>query len=289
MIAILGKEFKHYFKSPIGYVFMGFVFVVFGILFTVNLFYQNSDYSQVVGSQITIMFVLFFGTPLITMKLLAEEKNKRTDQLIITSPINITDFILGKYFAASGLFLLTIILTMIQPLILSIFGEIPIPKIIGSYIGFMLLGCSLIAMGLFISALSSSQMIAAVVTYIVFLAILFSDTIILTLPKDRLSSILFASLLVIIITLLVYFIVKNIVITITITAIGIAIIVKIYIVNPIFYDGFMINFFGYFSLLARFKTFTMGILDLGSIIYYISISIIFVFLSVQVIEKRRWS
>ena len=289
MIAILGKEFKHYFKSPIGYVFMGFVFVVFGILFTVNLFYQNSDYSQVVGSQITIMFVLFFGTPLITMKLLAEEKNKRTDQLIITSPINITDFILGKYFAASGLFLLTIILTMIQPLILSIFGEIPIPKIIGSYIGFMLLGCSLIAMGLFISALSSSQMIAAVVTYIVFLAILFSDTIILTLPKDRLSSILFASLLVIIITLLVYFIVKNIVITITITAIGIAIIVMIYIVNPIFYDGFMINFFGYFSLLARFKTFTMGILDLGSIIYYISISIIFVFLSVQVIEKRRWS
>ncbi|WP_273325930.1 ABC transporter permease [Vallitalea guaymasensis] len=289
MIAILGKEFKHYFKSPIGYVFMGFVFVVFGILFTVNLFYQNSDYSQVVGSQITIMFVLFFGTPLITMKLLAEEKNKRTDQLIITSPINITDFILGKYFAASGLFLLTIILTMIQPLILSIFGEIPIPKIIGSYIGFMLLGCSLIAMGLFISALSSSQMIAAVVTYIVFLAILFSDTIILTLPKDRLSSILFASLLVIIITLLVYFIVKNIVITITITAIGIAIIVMIYIVNPIFYDGFMINFFGYFSLLARFKTFTMGILDLGSIIYYISISIMFVFLSVQVIEKRRWS
>ncbi|WP_113673300.1 ABC transporter permease [Vallitalea guaymasensis] len=289
MIAILGKEFKHYFKSPIGYVFMGFVFVVFGILFTVNLFYQNSDYSQVVGSQITIMFVLFFGTPLITMKLLAEEKNKRTDQLIITSPINITDFILGKYLAASGLFLLTIILTMIQPLILSIFGEIPIPKIIGSYIGFMLLGCSLIAMGLFISALSSSQMIAAVVTYIVFLAILFSDTIILTLPKDRLSSILFASLLVIIITLLVYFIVKNIVITITITAIGIAIIVMIYIVNPIFYDGFMINFFGYFSLLARFKTFTMGILDLGSIIYYISISIIFVFLSVQVIEKRRWS
>lgn len=289
MIAILGKEFKHYFKSPIGYVFMGFVFVVFGILFTVNLFYQNSDYSQVVGSQITIMFVLFFGTPLITMKLLAEEKNKKTDQLIITSPINITDFILGKYFAASGLFLLTIILTMIQPLILSIFGEIPIPKIIGSYIGFMLLGCSLIAMGLFISALSSSQMIAAVVTYIVFLAILFSDTIILTLPKDRLSSILFASLLVIIITLLVYFIVKNIVITITITAIGIAIIVMIYIVNPIFYDGFMINFFGYFSLLARFKTFTMGILDLGSIIYYISISIIFVFLSVQVIEKRRWS
>lgn len=289
MIAILGKEFKHYFKSPIGYVFMGFVFVVFGILFTVNLFYQNSDYSQVVGSQITIMFVLFFGTPLITMKSLAEEKNKKTDQLIITSPINITDFILGKYFAASGLFLLTIILTMIQPLILSIFGEIPIPKIIGSYIGFMLLGCSLIAMGLFISALSSSQMIAAVVTYIVFLAILFSDTIILTLPKDRLSSILFASLLVIIITLLVYFIVKNIVITITITAIGIAIIVMIYIVNPIFYDGFMINFFGYFSLLARFKTFTMGILDLGSIIYYISISIIFVFLSVQVIEKRRWS
>ncbi|QUH29718.1 ABC transporter permease [Vallitalea guaymasensis] len=289
MIAILGKEFKHYFKSPIGYVFMGFVFVVFGILFTVNLFYQNSDYSQVVGSQLTIMFVLFFGTPLITMKLLAEEKNKKTDQLIITSPINITDFILGKYLAASGLFLLTIILTMIQPLILSIFGEIPIPKIIGSYIGFMLLGCSLIAMGLFISALSSSQMIAAVVTYIVFLAILFSDTIILTLPKDRLSSILFASLLVIIITLLVYFIVKNIVITITITAIGIAIIVMIYIVNPIFYDDFMINFFGYFSLLARFKTFTMGILDLGSIIYYISISIMFVFLSVQVIEKRRWS
>lgn len=289
MTAILGKEFKHYFKSPIGYVFMGFVFVVFGILFTINLFYQNSDYSQVVGSQVTIMFVLFFGTPLITMKLLAEEKNKKTDQLIITSPINITDFILGKYFAASSLFLLTIIFTMIQPLVLSIFGEIPVPKIIGSYIGFMLLGCSLIAMGLFISALSSSQMIAAVVTYIVFLAILFSDTIILTLPKDRLSSILFASFLVIIITLLVYFTVKNIVITITITAIGMAIIVMVYIVNPILYDGFMINFFGYFSLLARFKTFAMGILDLGSIIYYISISIIFVFLSVQVIEKRRWS
>lgn len=289
MFAIMGKELKHYFKSPIGYVFMGFVLIIFGILFTINLFYQNGDYSQVVGSQSTVIFVLFFGTPLITMKLLAEEKKQKTEQLIITSPVTITDFVLGKFFAALTLFLLTLAITIFHPIVLSTFGEIPVAKIIGSYTGFIFLGCAMIAIGLFISALSSSQMIAAVVTYIVFFGILFSDTLVLTLPKDRTSSMMFACMLVVLITVMVYFAVKNIIITLITALIGLIILVAVYLLNPLLYDGFMVHFFGWFSLMARFKNFVMGILDLSSIIYYLSIIIIFVFLSIQVIEKRRWS
>ncbi len=180
---------------------------------------------------------------MITAKLIAEEKKQKTDQLIITSPVNISDLILGKFFAALCLFLLTVMVTVLQPMVLSIFGEIPVPKILGTYIGFVLLGCSLIAIGLFISALANNQMVATVVTYIVFLGVIFSDTIILTLPKDRTSSILLACLLAVFITMLVYFTVRNMIITLITAILGMIALGMVYLLNPLFYDGFMINFF----------------------------------------------
>lgn len=189
------------------------------------------------------------------------KETKKTDQLIITSPVNISDLILGKFFAALCLFLLTVMVTVLQPMVLSIFGEIPVPKkILGTYIGFVLLGCSLIAIGLFISALANNQMVATVVTYIVFfLGVIFSDTIILTLPKDRTSSILLACLLAVFITMLVYFTVRNMIITLITAILGMIALGMVYLLNPLFYDGFMINFFGWFSLLGRFKkNFQMG-------------------------------
>ena len=128
MKTILDREFKAYFTSPIGYVFMAFFLLIFGFYFTgVNLYNSYGDYTNVLS---ILSSLLLFAIPLVTMRLLSEEKKNRTDQLLLTTPIHVKDIVLGKYAAAVLLFGITLLLTMIQPAILMLFGNIPVGKIL---------------------------------------------------------------------------------------------------------------------------------------------------------------
>ena len=163
MIAILKREIKSYFITPIGGLYMGFFLLTAGIFFFFsNLMGQSSHFTTLLRS---ILFIYLFAIPLLTMRLFSEEKRQRTDQLLLTSPVSIPEIVLGKFLAAFSLYVLTLLVTLMYVIVIVIFGDLAVWETVGSYIGFILLGASYIAIGVFISAGTENQLTAALVTF----------------------------------------------------------------------------------------------------------------------------
>lgn len=289
MLAIFNKELKSYFSSATGYIFLAVFLFICGIFFALtNLLTSspNANYSSVLGS---ITFVFLLLVPILTMKTFSEETHQKTDQLLLTAPVKLYEVVLGKYFAAVVLFLIALLITCLYPLILSMFGSVAGWEVLGSYVGFALFGSALIAVGIFISSLTESQVIAAVGTFGCVLVFWIMDAIKQSIPTTRMAGIIFALVLAVTIGLIIYFATHNAYLAGGIfVAEGIAVLV-IYLVKKTLFEGFTAKFFDWFSLLSRYDNFSMGILDVSSIVYYITFSAAFVFITIRMIDKRRWS
>jgi ABC-2 type transport system permease protein len=153
----------------------------------------------------------------------------------------------------------------------------------------MLLGGAYIAMGLFLSSLTDSQVVAAVITFIVFFATLFMEGVARSLSTNNKTAFMFFASLIVIICIILWIMMRNIVVCIGTGIIGIGILASVYLFNPTLLDGAIVRFFSWLSVTGRFNNFYMGILDLADIIYYLSIIFVFLFLSIQAIKKKRWS
>lgn len=287
MTTLLGKELKSYFTSPIGYVFMCFFLLIFGLYFTaINIFHPNGNYTYVISS---LSNMLLFTVPILTMRLLSEERKNRTDQLLITAPITVTSIVLGKYLAATTLLLITLAITFIHPLLLMTLGTIPISSILCSYLGFFLLGCTLISIGLFISALTENQIVAAIGCIGAFMFLLLADGIATLIPTSRLASLVFLLIVIMIVSLIIYNGIKDLYISLFISFISIIISCLVFNFKGELFDGLSTKFLKWFSVYGRFESFSNGLLDVSAIIYYLSFIGVFLFLTKQVIEKRSWS
>jgi ABC-2 type transport system permease protein len=288
MLAILNKELRSYFYSATAYIFMGIFLLLAGLFFAMSniLSQPNTYYNSVLGS---LNFVFVLLSPMLTMRIMADETKTRTDQLLLTSPVSVTKVVLGKYFAAAGLFLITLLITVLFPLILSLFGEVASLEILTAYIGFFLMGCCFLAIGVFISSLTDNVVVAAVGTFGVSLFIWLVDSIKQALPSSSTSGLAFAIILTLIVCAIVYNSTKNIIVSAAVGVVGIAASVAVFIVNKVLFEGFIAKIFGWLSLLERNNMFSMGVLNLNSIVYFISFSFIFIFLTIRMIEKRRWS
>ena len=175
MKAIFKKELRGYFLSPIGYIFIG-VFMAFAALFfTLGIIGSGETDISLIFSNINI--ICLFLVSVLTMRSLAEEKNKKTDQLLLTSPVSITEIVMGKYLAAMAVFGITMLTSLVFPIILFVFASPSFAEILGSYIGFALLWGAFIAIGIFISSLTENQIISAFSTFGVLLLIYFMDGI----------------------------------------------------------------------------------------------------------------
>lgn len=287
MITLLNKELKSYFTSPIGYVFMCFFLLIFGLYFTaMNVANHNGDYTYVISS---LSNMLLFTVPILTMRLLSEERKNRTDQLLITAPVTVSSIVLGKYFAAAVLLFITLLITFIHPLLLMTVGTIPMRSILCAYLGFFLLGCTLISIGLFISALTENQIVAAIATIGAFMFLLLADGIATLIPTSRMASLIFVFAIIIIVSLIIYNAIKDIYISLFVAFISIIISCLLFNFKGELFDGLPTKFLQWFSVYGRFDYFVNGLLDVSAIIYYLSFIGVFLFLTKQVIEKRSWS
>jgi ABC-2 type transport system permease protein len=287
MLAIFKRELRNYFMTPIGYIFMGLFLLVAGFFFAYgNLFTKSSYYSGLLGN---ILFVYIFAIPLLTMRSISEEKHQRTDQLLLTSPIRVIDIIGGKFLAAFTVFLITLFITILYALIVGIYGDIAVWETIGAYIGFMLLGACFIALGIFVSALTENQVTAAFVTFFALLLIWLIDLVEQVVPKDNVAGLIFAFAAAIGLALFLYFNTRNLILTLAIGVAVLAAVLVIFFINRLLYDGLISKVLSWFSLLKRYNSFNMGLLKLDSIVYYLSFAFAFLFLSVRVIEKKRWT
>ena len=162
MRAIIKKEFKSYFLSPVGYVFIGLFLIMFSIFFYIDVFnYQSTNFEYIFYSGATI---LTFIVPILTMRTIAEERKNGTEQLLLTSPLSITKVVLGKFIAATLIVIITEICTFMYFGILSYFGMPHITTALVTLLGFLLLAISYISFGIFASSVTENQIIAGVIT-----------------------------------------------------------------------------------------------------------------------------
>lgn len=287
MLAIYKKELRSYFTSIIGYVFIAFFLVIIGIYYSVqNLIYGYANFEYTL-SNITFLFVLL--APLLTMRLMAEENKQKTDQLLYTSPLTATSIVAGKLLAVCSILLIAMGVICFYPLILSLYGTVNMAAAYASILGFFLLGSAYLAIGLFISSLTESQVVAAVISFIVFLVTVLMDGIAGILPTDNKSAFLIFSFLLLILCLIIYRIMNNLTVVVGIGVIGEAGLTAAYLIKPTLFDGSVIKVFDWISVITRYDAFSYATLNVASIIYYVSLTFLFAFLTVQVIKKKRWS
>ena len=167
MWAVLKKEFKSYFLTPIGYVFIGLFLAIFSLIFYITTIYQGASTFQYVFGYV-VMYGVVFLIPLLTMRMFAEERKNGTEQLLLTSPRSITEIVLGKYFAAISVIIITLIFSLIYYGILCFFKAPNLVPTLVMMLGFLLVAMAAIAIGMFISSLTENQIIAAVITIIFF-------------------------------------------------------------------------------------------------------------------------
>ena len=236
MLAIFKREMRAYFTSPVGYMFCSIFFAVSAFLFM--LYNVQAGENAYYPNYFTILLYLFIIIiPLLTMKLISEERKMRTDQLITTAPVTLAGIVFGKYLAALTMFGGSFIVTSIVYYIpLAMYGTPNTARYIGCVIGVFLVGSAFISIGIFISSLTENQFISALGTI---------GAIIFLLLVSALNS---------------------------------------YINNAA-----IRSFLSGLSVTNRYSYFASGIFSYDSLIYFVSLSAVFLFLTICVFEKRRWS
>ena len=234
MGAILKRELGAYFSSATAYVVMAVYFFFSGLFFNFYCISANSSsLSYVYGN---MFYIILFLIPVITMKTFAEEKKQKSDQALLTAPTSLTEIVLGKFLGAFCLYAICCCIFLVYAVVISFFASPEWSVILCTFIGILLLGGSLIAINVFISVMTESMVVAAVIGMGVGLVISMTNYLISLIQVDWIKNIL----------------------------------------NKI-------NFLSYY------ENFTYGILSIVDVVFFLSVTALFLFFTVRVLEKRRWS
>lgn len=287
MIAVLKHELRNYFHSFTAYVFGAFLLAIVGIgamLYNLQAAVSNFEYVLSFG---TIIFVVI--VPILTMRVIAEERKQKTDQLLYSLPISTVKVILGKYLALLVIYLIPLAIISIYPLIFAQFGDVYLPTSYGSLVAIFIMGAALVALGVFISSLTDNQGLAAGIGIAVILFNYYSVSLSEYVSSTAFGSAIELSVLALLLGVIIRYLTRNEQLASGISLILLAVITATYFLNPTAFEGLLPNIMRQLSLFDRFNTFVSGVFDLTAIFYYVSVIVFFLFLSVQSLEKRRYN
>ena len=288
MTAVYKRELRTYFQSMTGPVFIAFLLAFTGIYFVAYNLSAGYPYFSYTLSGSLIVFLV--GIPLITMRSFSEERRSRTDQLLLTAPVSLLRIVMGKYFAMITVIAIPNVIFCIYPLIIRSQGTAYLTVDYISIFVFFLLGCVYAAIGMFISALTESQMIAFISTFGILLVLYLWDGILSLLPSSAISGLAGVVVILAAVVFYIYYMTDNITLAGIIGAAGTAAAVILYIVRPGLFENLLSTLLGRLALANVFTDITANsIVDVTGIVLYLSIIAVFVFLTVQTVQKRRWS
>ena len=236
MKAVLKRELKAYFTSVIGWIFLAAFFFVFNLYFVANNLIYGTPYLSY--SLSNVAFVLVIIIPILAMRSMAEDRRTKTDQLLYTAPVSIPKVIIGKFLALVAIFSIVVGEICLCPLLLSRFGNVPMAESYAAIFGIWLYGCLSIAICVFVSALTESQVIAAVLSF----ALLF-----IGFMMQQITGLISSS------------------------------------------DNVVTKVLNALCTQTHLTNFCNGILDVTGIVYYVSGTVLFLFLTCQLVQKHRWS
>lgn len=287
MPAIYKKELRSYLTSMIGYVFIAFILVIVGLYFSaINI---GSAWPRIGDTLNNATFVFLIAVPVLTMRVIAEEQKQKTDQLLLTAPVKVSQIVTGKYFALVSIYLIPVLIICCYPLILKKFGTVSMAMSYTSILGFFLLGCAEIAVGVFLSSVTESQVIAAVLSFAVLFGSYVAEGIAGFFPETAGASLAAFLVLGLMVCIWIGSMIKNVIVTGILTLLCEGALIVSYVVKSSMFEGSIQKFFGMFNFTDHFINFTNGILDMNGIIYFLSVIVICLFLANQVIQKRRWN
>ncbi len=235
MLAIYKREFKSYFISTMGYVFLTIFLVIFGVMFVFNNIYPNSANMQSFYTSISPLYIIIF-TVILTMRLFTEEKKNRTEVLLLTTPVSAVGIVLGKFLAAFTVYAIGIVSTLIYAIFILCYTEIAMSVVFGGIIALLLYGALFISIGTFISSLTDNQVVSAIATFCILFFLYLAESFVSFIPSTLITNILY-----------------------------------------------------WLSINAKYTEMSSGILSLGNLVYFLSLTALFVFLNIRVIEKKRWA
>ncbi len=287
MTAILKREIGSYYRNISGWLIAAFLLIFVGIYCMVyNLSGYTSKFERVLSA---ISFIYLIAVPIISMKVLAEERKQKTDQLLYSLPIPLADIVIGKYLGMLAVLAFPILIMSFYPFVLSQFGVIQFASAYGALFAFFLLGACLLSIGLFISSVTESQVAAAVLTLVTMLLLFFMKGLAGFVPTDASASLVALMLAVIIFAVTLHLLAKNPIISFLTAVLGCGGLYLWYARSGSLFSGLFPKIMKSISLFERFDTFVNGVFDLTAIVYYLSIICVFLFLTIQSMEKRRWN
>jgi ABC-2 type transport system permease protein len=255
--AIFKREFAAYFRSPMGYVLFAIFLALFGLYFGILILQSYIDMVSVINF---LQYFLFAIIPMLTMRIFSEDRKNGTEVLLYTSPASTLEIVVAKYLAALALFLLMTAGTFIHVVITGLFGGVLKVEVLGAYIGFIFLGAAYIAIGIFASAMTENQIIAAIISFVTIFVLTILDAVAGALgmvASSLLNNFNFLGWLT----------------DLQIDKVGQAITSGLEWVNPT----------------TRISNLLKGIFEVSPLVFFLSIIAAFLFLTNRIIEKRRWS
>ena len=287
MTAVYKRELKSYLTSMVGYLFIFFVLIVTGIYF--SAYQLAAAYPKFEYTLSALTFVFLIGVPILSMRVLAEERKQKTDQLLLTSPVSVGNIVMGKYLALVTVYAIPVLVMCVYPIIMSKFGEVSFASAYTAILGFFLLGCANLAIGVFMSALTESQVVAAVLTFVLLFAFYMMSGISSFFSQTSVSTCVAFGLLIVAAAIIIYIMIKNIFISVITGIVGEVTLAVVYFVKPSVFEGGIQKILEVFDLSRHFSNFTNSILDVTGIVYFLSVIAVCLFLTIQSIQKRRWN
>lgn len=188
MIAIFKRELKSYFTSPVGYVVVAALAALYGFFYYQVMLTGSSAYISEVYSSLYMFGMMII--PIITMKTMSEDRKNKTDQALLTAPISVTSIVMGKFLSALALYAIPTVMGLFPAFVMSSFSNPPWGIVFGNFISTMLYGGAMISIGVFISSLTVSQVIAAIATFVVSVALMFFDSLATAFEGNLLGDVL---------------------------------------------------------------------------------------------------
>ena len=285
MLAIYRKDIKSYASSMLTYVLVAALLLSMG-LFTVivNLW---SGYTEFASVLVAMKWVLLAVIPILTMRLIAEERHNRTDLLIYSLPIPMRSIVFGKFLAAVTVFLIPTAVSALYPLLLSLFGEVSLAASYTALLGYFLMACALIALCLFVSSLVENQILALVLGVVSIVLFCFMTAIAEILPSSSTFSFVFCTALVLLAGLILIPVTKNTVVSLLLALILDIPTVILYLVKPAMFESLVPRVLEKLDVFARMNGFVRGYLDVKGVVFYLGFTAFFLFLTVWSAERRR--
>ena len=287
MTAIFKREFKSCFTGMIGWVIAAVSLFFLGLYYTNrHLLYASSDFATVLY---TMTMILLFLLPAISMRSFAEERKNKTDQLLLTSPVGIPSIVAGKYLAEVAVFALPLAAAVIMPLILTAFGTVSLVAAYSALLGYLLLGAACLAVGTWISALTENQILAYLATFGALLVAYLMNGIQTMFTTGNLLAFVVFMVIVLVAAILVGVSCKRLTAGLTVFCIGAAAVFILFLARPAWLLTAFNAVLDALALFEPFKDIVGGMFSIPAIVYYLSVIGLFLFMTGQALERRRWN